>query len=490
MRGLSALAWFVVLGGIAPLIVIASAPLEPTLLICGAVVAHCAAALAAVLTSRRIQPMQFGFWAFAYLFLGLAPLAQVSRATYPTGTDFLPDISVVAIAIVELGLLAFSFGMWLAGNRPPPVHSRLESLFTARALSQTGVVVAIVVSVLLFVVLLPHFGGLGTFFASRQASNQAVAAYQSSSENSTATGALINWGLSIPPLWALLGLLALRPGLSSGSSDAVGPTRRMRRLGRLFALVRHLPIWFWTGIVVAVTLNVIVNNPISQPRFWAGTVLLSLIFRARRLRRPTVFRFAAASILFLLLVVFPYSDYFRYQKTESVAVTSLSQQLVDNNDYDAFVQIEAGVDYINRFGFSPKAGLGPVFFWVPRSVWHGKPSETGGVLSRDNGYTLTNRSAPMWIEAYLWGGVGVVVVWFALIGYLERRLDDIYDAARDRDGLLIHSVVPVFAFFQLIVLRGSLLQATGPFVMLLVIPLLMSRRVAIVDAAARARKHR
>lgn len=475
-RTLPATIWFLLLGVLLPLPIAAAAlhPTAVTVVLAEIIVVHCAAGLAAVLTCGRLQLMQLGFWAFAYLFLGLTPLAEIGSSTYPVQIAYPESTVVRALLIIEIGLLAYSAGAWLSEYHRIKRPGRIAFALLTRSLSPTGTVVATVGSLLALVALLPRFGGLHTFFSSRQASNQAIAASEGASANSTATSAVINWGLSVPPLWALLGVLALRhryarpsPGAPSGSLPA------RRRFG---ARVRSTPWWVWLLCGVSLAVNVVVNNPISQPRFWAGTVLLSLAFRTRTLRRPPAFRLAAVGLLFLLIVVFPYSDYFRYQKAPTLKVTSISRQLETNDDFDAFAQMQTGVDYTDTMGFAPTSALGPVFFWVPRNVWAGKPGDFGSVLGRFNGYTLVNRSAPLWIEVYHWGGFPVLGVVFAGLGYVERRADELFDGARDGDGRLIHSAVPVLAFFQLIVLRGSLLQATAPLVLLVTVPLAMAAR--------------
>jgi hypothetical protein len=207
-------------------------------------------------------------------------------------------------------------------------------------------------------------------------------------------------------------------------------------------------------------------------------VLLTLLFTVPRLCGTRVFRAAAATLLAALLLVFPYSDYFRYSDREDVTVVSLTEQFTENGDYDAFQQVQTGIDYAREHGFSPEGVIGPPLFMVPRSVWHGKPDDTGIALARYAGYDFLNLSAPLWIESYLWAGPPAVAVVFCLLGAAGRRVDDVRHRLRDRPGTLAVLLVPAFAFYQLVFLRGSLLGIAGPLVLLLTVPLFITTPAA------------
>jgi hypothetical protein len=67
-----------------------------------------------------------------------------------------------------------------------------------------------------------------------------------------------------------------------------------------------------------------------------------------------------------------------------------------------------------------------------------------------------------------------VVVVFCLFGAVGRRMDDVYHRLRDRPGTLAALLVPAFAFYQMVFLRGSLLGIAGPLTLLVTVPLLIS----------------
>ncbi|KRV46676.1 hypothetical protein AQ490_12465 [Wenjunlia vitaminophila] len=417
------------------------------------VVAHSGAALARVLTDTTVRLVAFGFWLFSYVWLGLAPLAMLTTDSYPRG--FLVDdrTAFTATAVVEAGLLAYSAGSALGALRAHRGSTVIEPVL-ARRVAPVRVLLLCGLTLVLAVVLVPRLGGVSTFFASRQAANEAGGA---AGAGGSPGRALAAWGLSVPAFWALLALAHV-PRLDRGD-------RLLRGLRRLL-----LP--------ALLALNVVVNNPVSQPRFWAGTALLALVFAAPALRRPRVFRYAAAALMVTVLAVFPYSDYFRYDEREQVRVVSLAEQFTTNGDYDAYQQIQTGLSQVQEEGHTPSAALGPWVFFVPRAMWPDKPGDAGVLIARHAGYEFDNLSAPLWIESYLWAGTPAVVVVFALIGAVGRRIDRARERLRGRPGTLAALLVPAFAFYQLILLRGSLMAAMGPLVLLVLIPLCLSTAVS------------
>jgi hypothetical protein len=413
------------------------------------VVAHTGGALARVLTATSVRLVALGFWLFTYVWLGLAPLAMLATHTYPLDYRASDDTALAAVALIELGLVAYSAGSAVAGRRTGGRSPVLEPLL-ARGLAPGPVILLCALSLVLALALIPRQGGLDAFFTSREAVREAGGANES-------VRALLAWALAVPTFWALVALLHLprRPG-----SD------------RLLRGVRSVLLPVLLGI------NVVVNNPISKPRFWAGTILLVLLFSWRPFRRPRAFRVTAAAITAVVLLAFPYSDYFRYDEREVLHVMSLTEQLTTTMDYDAFQQVQTGIDFARDEGFSPSSALGAALFMVPRAMWPDKPQVTGVGIAQYAGYDFHNLSAPLWIESYLWAGAPSVVAVFCLLGAAGRCMDDIWERLRDRQAVFAILLVPAFAFYQMILLRGSLMAVAGPMTLLLTIPLFITTRAA------------
>ncbi|MEU9480431.1 hypothetical protein [Streptomyces sp. NPDC048191] len=444
--------WAIVLVGLLPLLVLSvpDAHFGAAFALQCAVVAHTGGALTRVLTDTRVRLAALGFWLFSYVWLGLAPLAMLATGTYSHEYRADAGTAFAATALTELGLLAYGIGAALARRRTAGRSALLEPLLSRR-LAPVPVLLLSVLALLLGIALIPRLGGAEAFFTSRQAVQQSGAANDSVRE-------LATWSLSVPAFWALAALVHL-PRVTTAND-------------RLLRNLRLLLIPPLTG------LNLIVNNPISRPRFWAGTVLLVLLFASGRFSRPRAYRLAAAALTVTVLLVFPYSDYFRYDQRGPVHVVSLTAQFTTKMDYDAFQQMQTGIDYVHQAGFTPSAALGPALFMVPRSVWPGKPQDTGVGLAEWAGYTVKNLSAPLWIESYIWAGVPCVAAVFCLLGAAGRRMDDLRERLRSRGATLAVLLVPAFAFYQLIFLRGSLMGVVGPLSLLLTLPFLFTTSAA------------
>jgi hypothetical protein len=411
------------------------------------VLIHTGLALAYILGSGQPRPLHLGFWSFSYGWLGLAPIVQLSHDTYPLTVIFSQTIAFRASAITEVGLLAYTV-TWVLSSRESLRPSRYRYL-DGRAIVWRRVVVIAVIATVATIYTVPHLGGLHAVFTSRQATNEVPSAGVSKAKQSVSA-----WGASVPAFWALLALLFV---------SRTNGRRAIRTIGGAFLLA------------VLVVVNVVINNPISQPRFWAGTVLLGIVFATTRAR--VNWRLVSATFVILLIVAFPYVDYFRYTHAGPITVTSMSSQLAANDDYDAYQQEETAVFYQGKTGYHPNYALGSLFFFVPRSIWASKPDDTGTILATYNGDSLTNRSAPLWIETYLWAGFPAVAIAFAAIGWFHTRTDRIFARGFTSGDRLGRILIPAVAFFQIIVLRGSLLQSMGPLTLLVVLPFLLSRRV-------------
>jgi hypothetical protein len=132
-----------------------------------------------------------------------------------------------------------------------------------------------------------------------------------------------------------------------------------------------------------------------------------------------------------------------------------------------FAQVHTAVEYVDRDGHRfGRQLLGSALFLVPRTLWTGKPVDTGDLMHDAVGYpTRLNQSSPLWTEFYVDGGFLLVILGFLGYGWisarLQRRLDEQHPFS------LGAVLVPILAGYQLYVLRGSLLGATPRLAVLL-----------------------
>ncbi|MFR9674955.1 hypothetical protein [Streptomyces sp. TR06-5] len=398
---------------------------------------------AMVLASRR-RLVQGAFWLFVYIAMGIAPLAQLVLDRTPTPVVGPRAHTVLAIALVLVGVVAFDLGALLARHRPSlrATAPRPEaSVHRGRLWLLVGFACA---ASALFVM---QLGGPGVFFSSREEIGdslaQAVAPAAGSAAPSQAGSALLRGFGTVP---ALLALLLLTRWLVTSR-----PARRTPLVPLLWTLM--------LGV------NAVVNNPVSNPRYWFLTVLFALLFTAFP-RSPVMYRNALALGAVTALVLFPFADRFRYAESGPQRETASVLAPLTLKDYDqtgmfantvSFAESGEGHSYGRQLA-------GTLLFFVPRSAWEGKPEDSGVRVGEWMGMDNTNLSAPLWSELWLDFGPPGMGLGFLGLGYAAARTDRRYVAATVEDtrpGNVTAVVVPLLAGYSFILLRGPLLQAAG-----------------------------
>lgn len=210
-------------------------------------------------------------------------------------------------------------------------------------------------------------------------------------------------------------------------------------------------------------------NPITSPRIQSGTVILSLACGYGLFERRRITKVNAVAVTLLVIFAFPYTDAFRGSTKSDYS--SYLDVVTRKGDYDSMAQMANIVDFVELHGDAGgRQFLGVVAVAIPRSVWAEKPIDTGTLVALERGYEFTNLSAPIWGEMYINFGVLGLILGAAGLGVMFTRLDDLSSRAGADSILRIqYGVIP---FYLLILLRGSLMQASAAlFLMLSVIAL-------------------
>ena len=411
------------------------------------VVVWAGAHLAWLIARADPRLLEFITWLFAYVFLGLAPLFQMRAGSFPTTTPGVPEqYAETAGLVVLVGLAGVEAGLWAArrrrASRPGGRRRRPTGISEPRAalLAFLGLVLAA------FYV---SRVGLAALFSSRETIIQVRGALWPD----RTTAAIVLVTAYVPLLVAVHALV------------------RIRRVARESGRRPRLP-GFLAGSCLLVLLVVV--NPFTSPRYVLGTVALSLAFLlgAFRTRRRT--RWWMVLLTVALVVVFPYSDVFRTASGGSNQ-SALTDNLTLNGDYDAFAQLVNTVAYVDREGVTHgRQALGVVLFWVPRSVWADKPTDTGILLAEYNQYDFTNLSSPIWAEMYINGGWLVVIGGSLLLGF-GLGVAGARTADHDRDNSVAAIALGLVSFYLLIVLRGSLLQSMAHLSVLVLCTVVLRR---------------
>jgi hypothetical protein len=439
--------WTVVaLSGVVPLVLIKSTPKPPDAVawtLCLVVLLWSGAHLAWLIGVGRPRLPEFSLWVFLYAFMGLAPIVQLRLQEFPTTTPGVSQqmtgraawVIVLGMACVELGLFASRRVRPLRPSAPAGISQR------------RAVLLALVGSVLATYYI--SRVGIGTLWSTRFQLDQRKGELWSD----TTTAAIVSVLAYVPLLVASHGLV------------------RNRRLARAAGQKAT------TGPLLALCLLLLftVINPVTSPRYIVGTVILSFLFLLGGFKTPTRTRLALALITVLLTVVFPYADVFRTEAGGSNQQTVL-QNLALNGDYDAFTQTVNAMTYVARHGVTDGyQALGVVLFWVPRSLWPGKPLDSGILLAEDQGYKFTNLSSPIWAEMYINAGWLGVMIGSVLLGFVIGRLGA-HLHQHDRNNTAESVILGILSFYLLIVLRGSLLQAMANLTVLVACGLFIRRR--------------
>ncbi|AGW42412.1 biotin synthase [Leifsonia xyli subsp. cynodontis DSM 46306] len=419
------------------------------------------ARLSFAIVSGQARLFDFFFWLFAYIFMGLAPTVQIRSGLLSTTTPGMsPDLDVPAALVVCAGLLCYEAGRALAILRERSLRARQNGALPNERAGQRVLGVNRGRTLLLLaigVVFSAYFVqriGVGTLLSSR---DTVFAARQAAWPDPAVRSVM--YALAIYPLLIGIGALAV---LRRGSDRS-----------------RGFPLAVLLG---ATALLLVVVNPVSSVRYSLGTVWFALVVYAGAMltvrRRRTLLGAAIAGLIF----VFPLADAFR-RVTVDVSWDGFFGEYKSSPDYDAFWQIANALSFVHDGLVVPgRQALGTLFFWVPRALWADKPVDTGILLADYSGYPFANLSAPLWAEALVNGGLIVVVAAFAGLGALLRRFDTRLVPAFGQNGLWAIAGA-IFPIYLLILLRGSLLQASGTVAVAIACLLFVAQRPERPDEA-------
>ena len=423
-----------------PLIVLYSAPqthLALPLVCLAMIVAYSGIRLSLLALEGREKLLNLTFWTFGYVWMGIAPLAQLSIGYFPWPGTYSNWILTYSSLIVLVGFIAYDVGSWLGGRL---YYSRVKRglIFPySLSISKRRVYVLSFVAILLTAISIYKVGGLQLLFSARTSFEEIVGA------NFALTGALIWTSLLRAPAMVALALMLV-----------VWKKRKQ------FSVRGHWIVWHMALLSLLLVLNLVVSNPMSTPRLLSGTLALTLMFLTLGWSRRHSFGAWVTGLISALLLVFPYTDIFRYEGS-SLSLQPVVGQL-SSADYEIFQQLANTIIFVSAsgvtFGYQL---LGALFFWVPRGVWPNKPYGSGQLVGEYLGYQHTNLSSPLWAEAYINAGLIGVILTLLLWGFVSSLLQNLYIASYENATSLIAVLVPILAAYQIFLLRGDLQNGTA-----------------------------
>lgn len=417
------------------------------------IILYAALRLSQLSARGEMRLLSLTFWAFVYVWLGMAPLAQLLNGSFPYAGVYDERAIVTAFAIIILGLVAFECAQLRRRTR---VRSGdRQGWWETRTLDSTRILVFAAAAVLLASIIILSLGGVGTFLVSRSDLFRDIERVAGAEfrERSAALFVL----LRLPTFLGMFLLWWLW----------------LRRRGSLGAYAR---VALWAFLAACTAINVVVSNPVNSPRYWFGTVVLAMAFVSLRFHGRWWFAASATSLIGMLLLVFPYADLFRRQTVLEIAQHDPLTLLAEKGDYDAFQQLLNAVVFVDEEGMQyGRQIFGALFVWIPRRIWPSKPIASGSTVAEQMGYDYTNLSMPLWGEAYLDGGALFVVVVMALYGYMVAMLESSYLRRPHGQRAVLRVFVPVLAAYQILLLRGALMSALRDLVVMVFLIVLVTR---------------
>jgi hypothetical protein len=370
----------------------------------------------------ELRLMEFSFWTFTYIFMGLAPLVQMRSSDYP-GTTPNPSLQLNSIAMFVVltgAVFAWLGTLW----RSSPKHQPVAEVSAPR------------------VILLAGFGLVANAYWVAKVGPAAILGRRADLGNliettwqNPALSAMVGAFSKLPLLVTWLGLLQWR--------------RQRREAGQKTSVI--LPVVVGCALLFSV-------NPISSARYIFGSVFLSFLMGLGAFDSARKVRLMSAMFFLALIFVFPLADAFRYAgDPDWSGILTLSS--LTTGDFDSFVQVNNTLKYVAANGVTwGVQALGVLLFWVPREWWPAKPLDTGVLLAQFRGYSFENLSAPIWSELFINGGWLALVLGMFLLGVYMRKRDDSSVAlnAIGQQPSILDMIVPFYLVFML---RGSLLQA-------------------------------
>ncbi|MGG1555803.1 oligosaccharide repeat unit polymerase [Paenibacillus ferrarius] len=390
------------------------------------IVAYVAFQLSGLMLRNQERVLELTFWIFTYVFLGICPLIQLTGGHFPWAGAYSDADITKCLFLVMLGILCYQFGLLLVKGRHHPEKLNIQEPTTRLTTNQFVRTAYLALFASLFLV------NLGSGFSALFLPRIEAAGHM---ENKTL--ALLTDQFAKVPLFVCL---------------IIGIWMwKKKKLNRWYSYIT---------VVLLLLTNLILSNPISNARYWFGAVVLSLVVLIVPWKKLGIGRWSYA-YLSLFLVVFPYTDLFRYKLDASLEIQSATDIMMQKGDYDAFQMILNSSRYVDIVGILPgRQFLSTLFFWIPRSIWTSKPYSSGQEIGEAIGYKFTNLSCPLWAESYInFGYIGVIVV-FILLGYVTAHLQNRYIASKMKSDITLSQIlVPFLSAFQIFLLRGDLQNA-------------------------------
>ena len=375
---------------------------------------------------------------FFGLFLGLAPAIQVANNAFPlTAPNPQEPFTLLGYFAILLGFIAFNVGYFI---EPRTRSKRIIDLKVDPIISdKVDPKEWVMLHTFLLLIGLAYILAIGfsNFLSNVSAMDTRLVAVFSTRQTTIVAKSLVTIPLAFTTAYFFF--------LQQNSKAKVA----MRFL-------------FCTSIV---TLFFLVN-PLSSSRVWVGFIWGGVLFSFAKSRNSNLFKKLHSVFLLLFLYVFNSADYFRNSSGRIFSPFSVEAQI--KGDFDAYSQLLNSITYVQEKGFLLGTQLLSLpLFWIPRTIWEGKPQDSANLIATYSSNRLQNLSLPYLGEGYLAFGLFGTVLFLLLLGVYVRNIDSIIRVKEDSKVTTI--LTPYFIVpYLIMLLRGSLHQAISILIVITV----------------------
>jgi hypothetical protein len=210
--------------------------------------------------------------------------------------------------------------------------------------------------------------------------------------------------------------------------------------------------------IFLLVLLIISAPPTSMARFSSGVIYIALLLGTAKMRKYQTYPALIFSSIFFIL---PFLDLFRKPEiwvTNDFSITSIWLRMFYEGHFDAYQSLMLVVKHdLITYGYQI---LGPLLFFVPRSLWVGKPIGSGEYLSNTINLSFHNISASYLTEGYINFGLPGVIMFSILLSIFVTRIDGSFWFQRQAGVDIFYSVRYYFLVpFIFFIMRGDLLSS-------------------------------
>ena len=218
------------------------------------------------------------------------------------------------------------------------------------------------------------------------------------------------------------------------------------------------------------------KNPLTEKRNALGPLYITLIwlFLPKWLNsnlKMMLFLFLSMVIAFPLMAIITHTSFSLLELIQNPALLLVNTEresflhVFHTLHYDAFANIMATIEYVSEHGITwGKQLAGVLGFFIPRAIWHGKPTGTGELIGNylidDYHFVYANLSNPLVSEGYINFGILGVFLMAVLLAYFVRLMLSWMNSEHYLKKVLAF----YFALHMIFLLRGDLMNGVAYFV--------------------------